>query len=211
MTFERVQRAVHDIRLGRMVIMVDDEDRENEGDLVMAAQCVTPAAINFMATHARGLICLTLTAARLDRLQIPLMVQDNTSVNDTAFTVSIEARQGVSTGISAHDRARTVQVAVDPKSSPADLVRPGHIFPLRARAGGVLERNGHTEGSVDLARMAGFAPAGVICEVMNADGTMARRPELETFGTEHGMVVVSIAELVAYRRAMASQGDSRHA
>src|SRR6478736_5166878 len=170
-----VERALSDIRRGRMVILTDDEDRENEGDLGMAAEKVTPAAINFMAMHGRGLICLSLTEERLRQLNLPLMVQDNTSPYQTAFTVSIEAAHGVTTGISAADRARTVLAAVAPHAKPADLSRPGHIFPLRAREGGVLVRTGQTEGSVDLARLAGLFPAGVICEIMNPDGTMARR------------------------------------
>src|SRR5687767_6142447 len=173
-----VEAAIADIRKGRMVILTDDEDRENEGDLVMAATKVTPQAINFMATHARGLICLSLTDERLKQLSLPLMVQDNTSPFQTAFTISIEAARGVTTGISAADRATTILAAVAPNAKPGDLVRPGHIFPLRARPGGVLVRTGQTEGSVDLARLAGLAPAGVICEIMNADGTMSRRPDL---------------------------------
>jgi 3,4-dihydroxy 2-butanone 4-phosphate synthase / GTP cyclohydrolase II len=194
-----VQRALADIRRGKMVILTDDEDRENEGDLVMAAEKVTPKAINFMATHARGLICLSLTEERLRQLNIPLMVQDNTSPFQTAFTISIEAARGVSTGISAADRARTVQVAVAKGAKPGDLVRPGHIFPLRAREGGVLVRAGQTEGSVDLARMAGLSPAGVICEVMNRDGTMARRPALERFAKKHRLVLLSVADIIRYR------------
>ncbi|HLL52359.1 MAG TPA: 3,4-dihydroxy-2-butanone-4-phosphate synthase, partial [Myxococcaceae bacterium] len=176
-----VEKALEEIRRGRMVILTDDEDRENEGDLVMAAEKVTPEAINFMATHARGLICLSLTEERLRRLNLPLMVQDNTSPYQTAFTVSIEASRGVTTGISAADRATTIKAAVAPNAKPSDLSRPGHIFPLRAREGGVLVRTGQTEGSVDLSRLAGLSPSGVICEVMNRDGTMARRPELIRF------------------------------
>ncbi|QRK05321.1 3,4-dihydroxy-2-butanone-4-phosphate synthase [Archangium violaceum] len=194
-----VERALAEIRKGRMVILTDDEDRENEGDLVMAAEKVTPQAINFMATHGRGLICLSLTEERLRRLNLPLMVQDNTSSFQTAFTVSIEAAQGVSTGISAADRAHTIQVAVAPDAKPSDLARPGHIFPLRAREGGVLVRTGQTEGSVDLARLAGLEPAGVICEVMNADGTMARRPDLVKFARKHKMVLLSVADIIRYR------------
>lgn len=201
MTLDSVQRALAEIRAGRMIILVDDEDRENEGDLCMAAGCATPEAINFMATHGRGLICLTLTEQRLQELQIPMMVADNTSVYGTAFTVSIEARRGVSTGISAADRAVTIRTALDPNAHPTDLVRPGHVFPLRARHGGVLVRPGQTEGSVDLARMAGLAPAGVICEIMNDDGTMARMSDLERFAEKHDLVIVSIAELIAYRLA----------
>ncbi len=176
-----VTKALERIRAGKMVILTDDEDRENEGDLVMAAEKVTPEAINFMAKHGRGLICLSLTEERIERLKLPLMVSDNTSPFQTAFTVSIEAAQGVSTGISAADRAHTIRTAVAPGAKPQDLSRPGHVFPLRARDGGVLVRTGQTEGSVDLARLSGLIPAGVICEVMNEDGTMARRAELERF------------------------------
>lgn len=182
-----------------MVILVDDEDRENEGDLTMAAQMVTPEAVNFMAKHGRGLICLSLTEERADALDLPLMVQHNTSSFKTAFTVSIEARSGVSTGISAADRARTIQVAISDHSGPEDLARPGHVFPLRARRGGVLVRTGQTEGSVDLARLAGLKPAGVICEIMNEDGSMARMPQLRVFAEEHGLPIVSVADIVAYR------------
>ena len=182
-----------------MVILVDDEDRENEGDLTMAAQMVTPQAINFMAHFGRGLICLSLTEERADELDLPLMVQDNTSSFKTAFTVSIEARLGVTTGISAADRAHTIQIALSEKTEPGDLARPGHIFPLRARNGGVLVRTGQTEGSVDLARLAGLKPAGVICEIMNEDGTMARMPQLKKVAEEHRLTIVSIADLVAYR------------
>ncbi len=194
-----VEQALAEIRKGRMVILTDDEDRENEGDLVMAAEKVTPQAINFMATHARGLICLSLTEQRIRQLNLPLMVQDNTSPFQTAFTVSIEASQGVTTGISAADRAHTIRVAVAPNAKPADLSRPGHIFPLRARDGGVLVRTGQTEGSVDLSRMAGLEPAGVICEIMNADGTMARRPDLVKFARKHKMVLLSVADIIRYR------------
>ena len=196
---ERVHRALEDIRAGRMVILVDDEDRENEGDLVLAGEKCTPEAINFMAKHARGLICLTLTEETVKRLDLPMMTSDNQSARTTAFTVSIEARTGVTTGISAADRARTVQVAVDPNSQPGDLVTPGHIFPLRARPGGVLQRTGHTEGSVDLARLAGLEPAGVICEIMNDDGTMARVPDLTLFAEKHGLRILTIADLIQYR------------
>ena len=201
MSFESVQRALEDIRAGRMVILVDDEDRENEGDLCMAADKCTPEAINFMARHARGLICLTLTEERLNALQIPMMVQENTSTYNTAFTVSIEARHGVSTGISAADRSHTIKVALDAATQPNDLVRPGHVFPLRARKGGVLVRTGQTEGSVDLARMAGTDPSGVICEIMNDDGSMARMADLERFAKEHSLRILSIAELIEYRLA----------
>jgi 3,4-dihydroxy 2-butanone 4-phosphate synthase/GTP cyclohydrolase II len=194
-----VEQALAEIRKGRMVILTDDEDRENEGDLVMAAEKVTPEAINFMATHGRGLICLSLTEDRIRQLALPLMVQDNNSPYQTAFTVSIEAATGVTTGISAADRARTIQVAVAPNAKPGDLVRPGHIFPLRARQGGVLVRTGQTEGSVDLSRLAGLKPAGVICEIMNADGTMSRRPDLVKFARKHKLVLLSVADIIRYR------------
>ncbi len=198
-TIDLVEQAIDDIRNGRLVILVDDEDRENEGDLVMAAELATPEAINFMAVHGRGLICLSLTPQRCDQLELPMMVRDNSSGFGTAFTVSIEAATGVTTGISAADRARTIRVAVAPNAKPSDLSRPGHIFPLRARAGGVLVRTGQTEGSVDLARLAGLEPAGVICEIMNPDGTMARRPQLELFAKEHSLTIVSVADLIQYR------------
>ncbi|NHO20065.1 3,4-dihydroxy-2-butanone-4-phosphate synthase [Acetobacter oeni] len=188
-------RAVDAIRAGRMVIMVDDEDRENEGDLVMAAEFMTPEAMNFMVTHGRGLVCLPLTSDRIGQLGLPMMTKVNTAPRSTAFTVSIEAKEGVTTGISAYDRAQTVLAAVKPDATPSDLVSPGHIFPLRAAPGGVLERNGHTEGSIDLALLAGCRPAAVICEILSSDGTMARRPELEAFGEEHGLPVISIAAL----------------
>jgi 3,4-dihydroxy 2-butanone 4-phosphate synthase/GTP cyclohydrolase II len=196
-----VEAAVADIRAGRMVILVDDEDRENEGDLCMAAEKVTPDAINFMAKHGRGLICLSLTDERLERLNLQMMVPDweNQSGFGTAFTVSIEARHGVTTGISAADRAHTILTAISPDAKPNDLVRPGHVFPLRAREGGVLRRTGQTEGSVDLARLAGLTPAGVICEIMNDDGSMARMPELQSFAVQHGLKVVTIADLIQYR------------
>jgi 3,4-dihydroxy 2-butanone 4-phosphate synthase/GTP cyclohydrolase II len=194
-----VEKALADIRKGKMVILTDDEDRENEGDLVMAASKVTPSAINFMATHGRGLICLSLDDDRIRQLALPLMVQDNTAPFQTAFTVSIEAARGVTTGISAADRAKTVLAAVAPNAKPGDLVRPGHIFPLRAREGGVLVRTGQTEGSVDLARMAGLPPAGVICEVMNPDGTMARRPALVRFAKKHKLTLLSVADVIRYR------------
>jgi 3,4-dihydroxy 2-butanone 4-phosphate synthase / GTP cyclohydrolase II len=198
---DRIEDAIEDIRAGRMVIVVDDEDRENEGDLVCAAEKITPDAINFMAREGRGLICLPMTEARLDELQIPLQVPDieNTSGFGTAFCITIEARRGVTTGISASDRATTVLTAVDPNTRPGDLARPGHIFPLRARNGGVLVRPGQTEASVDLARIAGLAPAAVICEVMNVDGSMARLPQLRVFAARHGMKIVSVADLIAYR------------
>jgi len=195
----RVEHALEDIRAGRMVILIDDEDRENEGDLTMAAAAVTPEAINFMATHGRGLICLTLTQDRVDQLRLPMMTSHNHSPFSTAFTVSIEAREGVSTGISAADRARTIQVAIDPNNGPQDLVTPGHVFPLRACDGGTLVRTGQTEGSVDLARLAGLPPAGVICEIMNDDGTMARLPDLEKFGATHKIRIVTVADIIRWR------------
>jgi 3,4-dihydroxy 2-butanone 4-phosphate synthase/GTP cyclohydrolase II len=198
--FSPIEEAIEDIRAGRMVVVCDDEDRENEGDLVMAAQFVTPEAINFMAKEARGLICLALTPDRCDELGLDLMAAKNESPFETAFTVSIEAREGVTTGISAADRARTIQVAIDPKSSPRDLVQPGHVFPLKAKPGGVLERTGQTEASVDLAKLAGLNPAGVICEVMNDDGTMARVKDLVPYCRRHGLNMVTVADLIAYRR-----------
>lgn len=194
-----VQKAIADIRKGKMVILTDDEDRENEGDLVMAAEMVTPKAINFMAREGRGLVCLSLTEEAVRRLNLPLMVTDNTSPRQTAFTVSIEAAHGVSTGISAHDRAHTIKTAIRDGALPAELSRPGHVFPLRARDGGVLVRPGHTEASVDLARLAGFGPSGVICEVMNDDGTMARRPHLVRFAKKHKLTLLAIADLITYR------------
>ena len=198
--FNTIDEAIEDIRAGKMVIMVDDEDRENEGDLVLAAEKVTPEAINFMAKYGRGLICLALTPERVEELHLPLMApQDNGTPYGTAFTVSIDAREGVTTGISAADRAHTIKVAIDPNTKPEDLVRPGHVFPLRARKGGVLRRAGHTEGSVDLARLAGLYPAGVICEIMNDDGTMARVPQLMEFAREHGLKIITIADLIHYR------------
>jgi 3,4-dihydroxy 2-butanone 4-phosphate synthase/GTP cyclohydrolase II len=200
-SFENVRGAIDDIARGKMIILVDDEDRENEGDLCLAAELVTPQAINFMATHARGLICLTLTEERIQRLSLPMMVEQNRSQYQTGFTVSIEARQGVSTGISAADRCLTIKMAVAKDAKPNDVVSPGHVFPIRARDGGVLVRTGQTEGSVDLARLAGLEPSGVICEIMNADGTMARRPELESFAKEHSLRIVTIAEMVEYRFA----------
>ncbi len=199
MTIATIEEAVADIRDGRMIIIVDDEDRENEGDLVCAAEKVTPAIINFMARHARGLICLPLTEERCDELHLTTQVADNTSYLGTAFTVSIDARRGITTGISAADRATTILVAVDPKSRPQDLARPGHVFPLRAKNGGVLVRPGQTEASVNIARIAGLYPAGVICEVMNEDGTMARMPQLEQFAAEHNVKMISVADLVRYR------------
>jgi 3,4-dihydroxy 2-butanone 4-phosphate synthase/GTP cyclohydrolase II len=194
-----IEEALEDIRQGKMVILVDDEDRENEGDLTMAAELATPEAINFMARYGRGLICLTLTAEKCDALGLKPMVRDNTSPFETAFTVSIEAKQGVTTGISAADRAHTILTAVAPQATAADLVSPGHIFPLRAKPGGVLVRTGQTEGSVDLARLAGLKPAGVICEIMNDDGSMSRMPELKKFARQHGLKICTVADLVAYR------------
>jgi 3,4-dihydroxy 2-butanone 4-phosphate synthase / GTP cyclohydrolase II len=198
--FSTIEEALEEIRAGRMVIVCDDEDRENEGDLVMAAQFVTPEAINFMAKEARGWICLALTSERCDELGLELMTQKNDTAHGTPFTVTIEAREGVTTGISAADRAHTIQVAVDPSKGAADIVKGGHVNPLRAKDGGVLERVGHTEASVDLARLAGLSPAGVICEIMNDDGTMARVPDLEAYAARHGLKMVTIADLVAYRR-----------
>jgi 3,4-dihydroxy 2-butanone 4-phosphate synthase / GTP cyclohydrolase II len=195
----KIEEALEDIREGKMVILVDDEDRENEGDLTMAAEKVTPEAINFMAKYGRGLICLSLTDERLNELRLPMMVSENTSRFQTAFTVSIDARKGVTTGISAADRATTILTAVDENAQPEDLVSPGHIFPLRARQGGVLVRTGQTEGSVDLARLAGLKSAGVICEIMKDDGTMARMPDLQIFAKEHGLKIVTIADLIKYR------------
>ena len=199
MALASIEEAVADIRDGRMIIIVDDEDRENEGDLVCAAEKVTPEIINFMARHARGLICLPLTEDRCDELHLTTQVADNTSYLGTAFTVSIDARRGITTGISAADRAMTILVAVDPQSRPQDLARPGHIFPLRAKNGGVLVRPGQTEASVDMARIAGLYPAGVICEIMNEDGTMSRLPQLEAFAEQHSLKMISVAELVRYR------------
>ncbi|MFN7684446.1 MAG: 3,4-dihydroxy-2-butanone-4-phosphate synthase, partial [Oligoflexia bacterium] len=194
-----VLKALEQLQNGKMVILVDDEDRENEGDLVLAAEFATPQSINFMAGQARGLICLALESSRVDALGLEMMAPRNRSPRQTAFTVSIEAREGVTTGISAQDRAHTIRVAVDPETRPSDLISPGHIFPLRALEGGVLVRAGHTEGSVDLARLAGLKPASVICEIMNEDGSMARRPDLEAFGKKHGLPIVSIKEVIAYR------------
>ena len=197
--FAPIEAAIDAIRAGRMVIVVDDEDRENEGDLTIAAERVTPEAINFMARHGRGLICMPMTAERLERLEIPLMVNQNTTTFNTAFCVSVEAKHHVSTGISAADRAATVRAAINPKTKPSDLARPGHMFPLRARDGGVLVRAGQTEAAVDLARIAGLYPAGVICEIMNEDGTMARVPELSRFARKHGLLMITIADLIQYR------------
>ncbi|TET26711.1 MAG: bifunctional 3,4-dihydroxy-2-butanone-4-phosphate synthase/GTP cyclohydrolase II [Dehalococcoidia bacterium] len=200
MAIATIDEAIKDIKNGRFVIIVDDEDRENEGDLAMAAEKVTPAAINFIAKHARGLICLPVIGKRLDELGIPMMVSENTSKFTTAFTVSIEAKHKVSTGISAADRAETIRAVLDPSTKPEDLVRPGHMFPLRAREGGVLVRSGHTEAIVDLARLAGLYPAGVICEIMNDDGSMARLPQLEAMAEKFEIKIVTVADLIAYRR-----------
>ena len=201
MDFDRVEKAIADIREGRMVIVADDEDRENEGDLVMAAAKVTPDHVNFMTKHGRGLICVTLTDERADALDLPLMTQRNTDPQETAFTISVDAhrRFGVTTGISAQDRAKTIEILTDPNSDPSDLRRPGHIFPLRAKPGGVLRRVGQTEASVDLARMADLPPVGVICEILNEDGTMARRRELKDFAVEHGLRFITVAQMVAYQ------------
>ena len=199
MPLATIPQILEAFRKGDLIILVDDEGRENEGDLVVAAEFATPEAINFMAKHGRGLICLTLTEERLEELKIPMMVQQNSAQFGTAFTVSIEAREGVTTGISAADRARTIAVAVDDNATAADLVYPGHIFPLRARKGGVLVRTGQTEGSVDLARLSGLKPAAVICEILNDDGTMSRMPDLEQFAAEHGLLIASVADLIDYR------------
>jgi len=199
MKFNTIEESIEDIKKGKMVILVDDEDRENEGDLTMAAEKVTPEAINFMAMHGRGLICLSLTPERVEHLQLPMMTTDNTSSFGTAFTISIEAKKGVTTGISAADRATTIKAAINPKMGSGDLARPGHVFPLRAKPGGVLQRAGQTEGSVDLARLAGLYPAGVICEIMNDDGTMSRVPQLIEFAKKHRMKIVTVKDLIAYR------------
>ncbi len=200
MPLASIEEALQDYAAGKMVIIVDDEDRENEGDLACAAQFVTPQAINFMAKEGRGLICLAITGQRLDELEIPMMVTSNNSKFGTNFTVSIEAAQGVTTGISAYDRAHTIQTVINPNSKPSDISRPGHVFPLRAAEGGVLRRVGQTEASVDLARLAGLYPAGVICEIMNDDGTMARMPDLEVFGEKHDLKIISVEQLIRYRR-----------
>lgn len=197
--FDTIENAIRDIKKGKCVILVDDEDRENEGDLVIAAEKVTPQVINFMAMHARGLICLALTPERVEELQLPQQASENTAAFGTAFTVSVDARKGITTGISAADRATTIHVAIDPMSMPADLARPGHVFPLKSQVGGVLKRAGQTEGSVDLARLAGLTPAGVICEIMNEDGTMARVPELTKFAKHHKLKMVTIKSLIEYR------------
>ncbi len=199
MQLNTVEELIEDLRQGKMIVLMDDEDRENEGDLIMVAELVRPEDINFMATHARGLICLPLTAERCEQLDLPLMVRDNKSSFATNFTVSIEAATGVTTGISAADRARTIHAAVNPEAKPADIVQPGHIFPLIAQPGGVLSRAGHTEAACDLAKLAGHSPAGVLVEIMNEDGSMARRPDLEKFAHKHGLKIGTIAELIHYR------------
>jgi 3,4-dihydroxy 2-butanone 4-phosphate synthase/GTP cyclohydrolase II len=199
--FAQVKEIIEEYRQGRFVIIVDDEDRENEGDLAIASEKCTTEAINFMAREGRGLICIAMEGKRLDELRIPMMVCDNTSRFGTAFTVSVEAREGTTTGISAADRATTVQKLVDPSAKPDDFVKPGHMFPLRAREGGVLTRSGQTEAAVDLARLSGLAPSGVICEIMNEDGTMSRMQQLKVFAAKHGIKIVSVAELIKYRRA----------
>jgi 3,4-dihydroxy 2-butanone 4-phosphate synthase / GTP cyclohydrolase II len=200
MTFCKVEDAIEAIRAGRMLVVVDSEDRENEGDLVMAAEAVTPAAINFMETHARGWVCVPMDGARLDALEIPLMVDENTARLGTAFTVTVDARQGTTTGISAKEQAHTIQVMMDDRTRSSDLLRPGHVRPLRAAPGGVLLRAGHTEAAVDLARLAGFKPAGIICEIKKADGEMARMPDLVQFAMQHDLPILTIADLIAYRR-----------
>lgn len=197
--FVNVEEAVEDLKNGKMIILVDDEDRENEGDLVFPADLVTPEIINFMVTHARGLVCLTLEESILERIQLPMMTTHNNSQYETAFTISIEAAEGVTSGISAGDRAHTIKAAINPEAKPSDLVQPGHIFPIRARKGGVLFRAGHTEGSVDLAKLAGFQGAAVICEIMNEDGSMARMPDLKTFAKTHNLKLASLNDLIAYR------------
>lgn len=200
MKFNTIEEAIQDIKMGRMLVVVDDEDRENEGDLIMAAEKVTPEAINFMATHGRGLICTPLTSQRCDELDLPAMVTNNTDSHETAFTVSVDAKGKTTTGISAHERAVTIQVLIDPATKPVDLARPGHVFPLRAKEGGVLRRAGHTEAAVDLARLGGLYPAAAICEIMKEDGTMARVPELMEFARKHGLKIITIADLINYRR-----------
>ena len=200
MPLARIEDAIEDIQSGKMVIIVDDEDRENEGDLAMAAEMITPDAVNFMATEGRGLICVPMMSQRLDELRIPMMVYDNTARLGTAFTISVDVLKGATTGISAHDRAATIKALIDPQTLPEDLARPGHIFPLRYMEGGVLKRAGQTEAVVDLARLAGLQPAGVICEIMADDGSMARMPQLEAFSQKHGVKIVSVADIIAYRR-----------
>lgn len=200
-TFDEIRDVIDDFRKGQFIIIVDDEDRENEGDLAFAAELCTPEKINFMTKYARGLVCISLEGKRLDELQIPMMVQENTSKFETGFTVSVEAREGTTTGISAHDRSATILKLVDPTAKPQDFVKPGHMFPIRARDGGVLVRSGQTEASVDCAKLAGLFPAGVICEIMNEDGTMARMPQLLKFSKEHGIKIISVADLIRYRTA----------
>lgn len=200
MPLARIEDAIEDIKSGKMVVIVDDEDRENEGDLAMAAEMITPDAVNFMATEGRGLICVPMMSQRLDQLRIPMMVYDNTARLGTAFTISVDVLKGATTGISAHDRAATIKALIDPRTLPEDLARPGHIFPLRYMEGGVLKRAGQTEAVVDLARLAGLQPAGVICEIMADDGSMARMPQLEAFSQKHGVKIVSVADIIAYRR-----------
>lgn len=202
--FATIEKALDDLRQGRMIILVDDEDRENEGDLVIAAEKVTPETINFMITHARGLVCMPMVDEDIERLDLPMMVTNNTSKYETAFTISIEAANCKGSGISTHDRAQTIKTAIDPTAGPTDLVMPGHVFPLRAKKGGVLFRAGHTEGSVDLAKLAGLKPAAVICEVINEDGSMARLPDLVEFGNRHNLSLVSLNDLIAYRMARES-------
>ncbi len=197
--FNTIEEAIEDIRNGKMIILVDDEDRENEGDLMVAAEKVTPEIINFIATHGKGLICLSLTSERIEELRLPMMVGENTAPFQTAFTVSVDAKHGTTTGISAYDRAKTILVSIDPLTKPDDLVRPGHIFPLKAKEGGVLVRAGQTEGSVDIARLAGLYPAAVICEIMNEDGSMARVPDLMEFSRKHNVKVITVKELIQYR------------
>ncbi|PKM47265.1 MAG: bifunctional 3,4-dihydroxy-2-butanone-4-phosphate synthase/GTP cyclohydrolase II [Firmicutes bacterium HGW-Firmicutes-8] len=200
MKFNKITEAIEEIKQGKMVVVVDDEDRENEGDLLMAAEKVTPEAVNFMATHGRGLICTPLLAERCNELDLPAMVTNNTDSHETAFTVSVDAKIKTTTGISAHERAITIHTLLDPQTKPGDLARPGHVFPLRAKEGGVLRRAGHTEAAIDLARLAGMYPAGVICEIMKEDGAMARVPELLTFARKHGLKIITIADLINYRR-----------
>jgi 3,4-dihydroxy-2-butanone 4-phosphate synthase len=210
--FENIEVALRDLRAGRMIVVVDDEDREDEGDLVMAAELITPAAINFMVTHGRGLVCLAMTGERLDELRLAQMVVNNTSLGGTGFTVSIDAKgRGVTTGVSASDRAQTIRAAIDPQSDPDDFARPGHVFPLRGCAGGVLERRGHTEAAVDLARLAGLHPSGVICEILGDDGTMARVPDLVPFCRLHELKMITIEELTQYRLAHDSDGSASRA
>jgi len=199
MPFASVEEAIEEVREGRFIIILDDENRENEGDLMMAAEHVTPESVNFLVTHARGLVCMPMTAERLAEIELPLMTSQNTEAMGTAFTISVDARANTTTGISAFDRAATVRALIDPKTARSDLMTPGHLFPLRAKEGGVLRRTGHTEACVDLARLAGLYPAGIICEIMNADGTMARLPELEKFAAEHGLKMVTIESLISYR------------